>query len=195
MDIGILIYDGVELLDFAGPYEVFFTASRLEERRGFPKSFTVFTIGKKPFIRVRGGLCVQPDRLISEISHLDMMIVPGGVIDDVLGCSELMAFIARIDKTTQITASVCTGSLILSKLGLLEGLKCTTHWEDLECLAQNPNLVVLKEMDFVEDSKYITSGGIASGISMSLYLVKKTLSPEFAILTAKQMEYPYTEKD
>ncbi|HQS84144.1 MAG TPA: DJ-1/PfpI family protein [Alphaproteobacteria bacterium] len=93
-----------------------------------------------------------------------------------IGCSDILAFITRIYKTTQITASVCTGSLFLSKLRLLEGLKYTTHWEDLEALAQNPNLLVLKDAGFVENGKYITSGGIASGISMSLYLVKKILS-------------------
>ena len=193
MNVGILVFDDVELLDMAGPYEVFTTASRVLARTqppGAPALFSVTTLAQRPGpARARAGLRLQPDHDLFTHPPLDCAIVPGGVVDAELGQAEPMAWIAAQARTARILASVCTGALLLAQAGVLDGLEATTHWEDLEALrALRPAVRVQGGVRWVDQGRIVTSAGIAAGIDMSLHLVQRLHSADLAVRTARQMD-------
>ena len=197
MNIGIVIFDEVELLDMAGPYEVFTTAARVHGRTqpaGAPPLFRVHTLARGPeAVKARAGLGLQPDHTLQQHPPLDCAIVPGGVVDAELGQGELMAWIAAQARSTRILASVCTGALLLAQAGVLDGLEVTTHWEDVEALrALRPGLQVREGVRWVDAGAIVTSAGISAGIDMSLHLVQRLHSRELAVRTARQLDFDWT---
>ena len=199
MNVGILIFDEVELLDMAGPYEVFTTAARVHGRSqpaGTPPLFEVFTLARdsRP-VHARAGLRLQPDFTLAGHPPLDCAIVPGGVVDAELGQAALMDWIqVQAQAPVRILASVCTGALLLAQAGVLDGLEATTHWEDVDALrALRPGLRVLEGRRWVDAGRIVSSAGISAGIDMSLHLVERLHSRELALRTARQMEFDWTE--
>jgi transcriptional regulator GlxA family with amidase domain len=198
MNLGILIFNEVELLDMAGPYEVFTTASRLHARTqptGAEPLFRVMTLARHAApLRARAGLLLQPDYLLQAHPPLDCVIVPGGVVDAELAHQDLMDWIAGQAGSARILASVCTGALLLAQAGVLDGLEATTHWEDLQALrALRPGLRVLEGRRWVDTGRIVSSAGISAGIDMSLHLVERLHSRELALRTARQMEFDWQE--
>ena len=196
MNVGILIFDGVELLDMAGPYEVFTTAARVLARSqppGTPALFSVTTIARRPgTVQARAGLRLQPDHRLADHPQLTCAIVPGGVVDAELAQPELLAWIAGQARTARILASVCTGALLLAQAGALDGLDATTHWEDLEALRTlRPAVRVQDGVRWVDQGAVVTSAGISAGIDMSLHLVQRLHSRELALRTARQMDFDW----
>lgn len=197
--IGIYAFNEVEVLDLAGPYEVFTTASRLaarlSARAGLSAAaggaFDVVTLGAEPgLVRARAGLQFKIDCLISEAPPLDLLVVPGGVIDAEFDRPRLIHWLASMP--APIVASVCTGAFLLARAGLLNGKRATTHWEDAEDLAQRfPLTVVEPDRRWIDEGEIVTSAGIAAGIDMSLHLVGRLHSPELATACARQMDYPW----
>jgi len=196
MHVGIFIFDGVELLDMAGPYEVFTTAARVHassQPAGAPPLFTVSTLARDATeVRARAGLRLQPDCTLRDHPPLDCAIVAGGVVDAELGQAELMAWIAGQAHTVRILASVCTGALLLAQAGVLDGHEATTHWEDVAALrALRPGLCVREGRRWVDAGAIVTSAGISAGIDMSLHLVERLHSRALALRTARQMEFDW----
>jgi transcriptional regulator GlxA family with amidase domain len=196
MNVGILIFDDVELLDMAGPYEVFTTAARVHARShapGAPALFSVFTVARgSADVKARAGLRLHADHLLHEHPPLACAIVPGGVVDAELGQAELMAWITAQAGSARILASVCTGSLLLAQAGVLDGLEATTHWEDVAALRRlRPALRVREGVRWVDAGAIVTSAGISAGIDMSLHLVQRLHSRELALRTARQMEFDW----
>ncbi|EGR4126230.1 DJ-1/PfpI family protein [Vibrio cholerae] len=186
MNIGIYIYDEAEVLDFSGPFEVFSTAKRLGA-----ENWNVFLVSEtlEP-VKARGGFTVLPDYSFQHHPQIDLLIVVGGVHMNEMNKSNVLHWVASVDKHAKHIASVCTGAFILANAGLLKGLAVTTHWEDIPELKQwFPDLVVVEDKRWVTTSKYTTSGGISAGIDMSLFLVSKFHSQSHAELVAHQMEY------
>lgn len=197
MNVGIVIFDDLELLDLAGPYEVFTTAARVHARcrpPGTPALFSVSTVARGPAaVRARAGLRLQPDHTLHDHPPLDCAIVPGGVVDAELGRADLMAWIAAQARTARILASVCTGSLLLAQAGVLDGLEATTHWEDIAALrALRPGLRVREGVRWVDAGAIVTSAGISAGIDMCLHLVQRLHGRELALRTARQMEFDWS---
>lgn len=188
-NVGILIFDDVEVLDFAGPFEVF-SVTTMENRI---KPFKVFTISENGnMIIARNGLMVQPNYCFENMPRLDILVIPGG-----LGAREheikndrLIRWIAGQMETVELMASVCTGALLLAKAGLLNDKKATTHWASLDRLQKEfPKVIVEHGVKFVDEGNIITSGGISAGIDMSFHILRKLLGSEIAKKTAKRMEY------
>lgn len=194
--IGIFVFDTIEVLDFAGPYEVFTTASRVNKRlqQTLADSFHVSIIGQYPVpIRARAGLVVTPDFSFSDHPALDVLIVPGGVVTQELAKPDVIDWIKTVANTAKITASVCTGAFLLAKASLLEGKSATTHWEDIdEFRAVFPNINVLSGLRWVDEGSLITSAGISAGIDMSLHLVERIAGRDLALKTAHQMDFDWT---
>jgi transcriptional regulator GlxA family with amidase domain len=193
--VGIYLFDNAEVLDFAGPFEVFSTASRVKSRLepGSPRPFEVITISEKlrP-IRARGGLLVQPGFDFTDHPALDILIVPGGDVNSELKHAEVADWIARTAASTRVTASVCTGAFLLGKAGLLNGKRATTHWEDVTDLrAMFPQVQVETSSRWIDTGQVITSAGISAGIDMSLHIVRRIEGKELAVSTARQMEYEW----
>lgn len=201
LKVAILVFDQVEVLDFAGPYEVFTTASRVHQRpsndapAGRGPLFAVSAVARTLApVRARAGLQVLPDADFSTCTQADVLIVPGGVVDAVQQCPETLAWIARLAATAQITASVCTGCFLLAASGVVHSERVTTHWEDLDDLRrQFPLLEVCDTVRWVDLGRLLTSAGISAGMDMSLHLVQRLGSEALALRTARQMDYAWNQ--
>ena len=193
--VGILIFDGVEVLDFAGPFEVF-SRTRLtpgaESRRSDDSApFSVFTVAKsRAPIRTTGDLQVVPHHGFADAPPIDLLLVPGGfgtraLVDD----APTLDWIRRVSATARKTTSVCTGALLLAKAGLLAGRRATTHWGALDLLdGMGAGVAVDRERRVVDDG-VITSAGVASGIDMAFYVVETLFGRAVADETARYIEY------
>jgi transcriptional regulator GlxA family with amidase domain len=195
LTVGIYLFDEVEVLDFAGPFEVFSTASRVYSllHPGDPKPFQVMTVAlDSSFITTRGGLRVQPSHTIANHPPIDVLVIPGGVVSAQLEIPAVIDWIARNAPEATLTASVCTGAFLLAKAGLLDGKIVTTHWEDIHDLrAAFPRVSVVENQRWVDAGQIVTSGGISAGIDMSLYLVARLVDRELAVRTGHQMEFDW----
>ena len=195
--IGIYLYNNIEVLDFAGPFEVFSTAQRmycLEFHNPTKRLFDIVTIAEKQAnVIARGGLKVFPMHGIDYHPHIDVLIVPGGVVAAEMNKQNILSWISSTSERADITASVCTGAFLLAQAGLLlDGMEVTTHWEDIEELRHSfPELIVKENIRWIDNGHIITSAGISAGIDMSLHLVSRLAGKEHAVKTARQMEYDW----
>lgn len=190
--VGILLFNEVEVLDFAGPFEVF----SLAENDSSDKYFNVITIAEQQApISTRNGLTVIPDYSFDNHPTIDVLVIPGGYGAEKVEINNpvVIDWIVSQAKITELTLSVCTGALLLAKAGLLAGKSATTHWMDLDNLASYPNIEVIASTRFVdasdETTKLVTSAGISAGIHASLYCVKKLLDSQTMQTTARRMEF------
>ncbi|MCX9098197.1 DJ-1/PfpI family protein [Bacillus anthracis] len=186
--VGIFLFNEVEVLDFAGPFEVFSITKVHEE-----KPFTVYTVSQNgEMITARNGLRVQPDYSIEDLPPVDILIIPGGkgARENEVKNDIIINWVRQQMKEVKLMTSVCTGALLLAKAGLLEGLKATTHWASIQTFKKDfPNVEVMENVKFVDEGHIITSAGISAGINMSFHIVKNLLGVEIAEETAKNMEY------
>jgi transcriptional regulator GlxA family with amidase domain len=195
VSVGILLFTDVEVLDFAGPFEVFSVASRVALRDGDAPlaPFDVLTVGRSGNpVRARHGLTVIPAHSFASCPPFDVLIVPGGVVAEPLADSAVLDWVRDRHDRAHITASVCTGAFILAKAGLLNGLAAATHWEDVgELRATHPEIDVIERVRFVDEGRVLSSAGVSSGIEMSLNLVGDLIGHDAARRTARQMEYAF----
>lgn len=196
LQVAILVFDEVEVLDLGGPYEVFTTATRMHQRLqpGSPALFAVQCVARtlQP-VRARAGLQVLPDADFATASAPDVLIVPGGVVDAAAACPTTQAWVAGAAHGAQISASVCTGAFILAAAGVLTQGPVTTHWEDIADLRrQFPQLAVQENVRWVDQGARVTSAGISAGIDMCLHLVGRLAGLPLAERTARQMDTPWT---
>lgn len=188
-NVGILIFPDVELLDFCGPYEAF-TAARLDGER----CFTTFTLAEtlEP-VNAAAGLRFLPDYTLETAPKIDVLVVPGGVgtrreIDN----PKMIDWIRSVAGDAELTTSVCTGSFLLGKAGLLEGRKATTHWGSIERMRETfPGVEVQQDVRWVDDGAIVSSAGVSAGIDMSLHVIERLAGVAAAESSARLMEYEY----
>ena len=196
--VGILIFDNVEVLDFAGPFEVF-SRTRLvpgpESRRSEESApFQVFTVAKRREpVTATGGLVVTPTYGFEDAPGIDLLVVPGGFgTRPLLQDEETLDWIRQAAAAARRVTSVCTGALLLGRIGLLDGKRATTHWAALDLLE---SVAPAAEVDRVQrvidagDGRLVTSAGVASGIDMAFHLVETLCGREVADETARYIEY------
>lgn len=191
--VGILLFEDAEVLDFAGPFEVFYTASRIH-RRLFPTEpppFEVFTVADRPGpVTTRGKLSVQPHHDFTSHPAIDVLIVPGGIVAPQMDISAVKEWITLTARTSEVVASVCTGSFLLAQAGVLQKRRATTHWEDAADLQRDfPEVRVVTDARWVDEGAVVTSAGISAGLDMCLHLVERFEGEALAMLTARQMDY------
>lgn len=195
--VGIFVFEGMEVLDFAGPFEVFTTAARvwaLSHPAEAP-GFSVKLLAETPAVRARAGLLVHADVTLEASADLDLLVVPGGVVADELDKPQIIDWIGHTAAHCMV-ASVCTGAFLLAKAGLLENRSATTHWEDIDDFrAQFPAVKVLSGRRWVDEGQILSSAGISAGMDMSLHLVERFAGRALALATARQMEFDWTEND
>ena len=193
--VTILVFHDVEALDFAGPYEVFTTASRVHGRSHphDPPLFTTKCIAAcADRIRARAGLSINPDGTFADGTATDVLIVPGGVVDAAMACEQTIAWIAATAATATTVASACTGAFLLARSGVLTHGPATTHWEDVDDLQRMfPALQVQTGKRWITQGHTTTSAGISAGIDMCLHLVATLAGLELATRTARQMDYAW----
>ncbi|QJB32434.1 DJ-1/PfpI family protein [Chitinophaga oryzae] len=180
ISVCFLLYDDIEILDFAGPLEVFADAG-----------FKVFTVAKhKQPVISQGVLKVLPDYSIADAPPADILAVFGGNAGPTSEDPEIMAWIKARDKNTERYFSVCTGAFIIGNAGLLDNQTATTYHEKIDALRERfPRTKVLENVRYVDNGRVITTAGISAGIDGALHLVAKLKGEEEALRVARVMEY------
>lgn len=187
-NVAILLFDEIEVLDFAGPFEVFAVT---DELRGYD-TFNVFTVAENiGTIRARNGLKVIPDYARESCPPPHLLVVPGGFgTRALLHKPALLEWLRRKAGQAELVMSVCTGSLVLGQAGLLDGLRATTHHECLDLLRQTaPRTEVVDTDRFIDNGRILTAAGISAGIDCALHVVGRLLGADAADRTARYMEY------
>lgn len=190
-NVAIFIFDQVEVLDFAGPYEAFNVTAELND----PSPLNVFTVAENNApVRTRGALSINPNFSIYDMPDADILLIPGGYgTRAMLRKPYLIEWVRQQYEKVEYLLSVCTGSLVLGKAGLLDGLRATTHHDNLSDLrALAPAATVIATDRYIDNGKIILSGGVSAGIDMSLYVVRKLFGDAVLAKTLSEMEYPWT---
>lgn len=191
-NIAIFIFDDVEVLDFAGPFEVFSVTSELNNY----EPFNVYTLAEKPgAVTTVNGLSVNPKYCFLDCPRPDIFIIPGGVGSRAAAHSiHVLEWVKASFEQAEITFSICSGARILARCGLLGGLEATTHHEVIEELRElAPTAIVRENVRFIDHGRIMTSAGISAGIDLSLHVVSKLLGEAIARKTARYMEYDWQE--
>jgi transcriptional regulator GlxA family with amidase domain len=192
LTIGILLFDDVELLDFAGPYEVFSSANHFIEQN--PVHIITFS-AHSTIVCTVNGLKVIADVLMADVKKIDCFIIPGGDGSKaVLKDTGQMQSIAAICNEAQMIMSVCSGARIIANLGLLNNKPYTSHHLVMDELAQTiTNGIQHPQARYVEHDNIITAAGVSAGIDASLRLLEKFYGRTIAEKTAAYIEYPYSD--
>lgn len=187
-NVAILIYPDVEVLDFAGPFEVFSVSSQLNEHRHFDVSLVA--ADRAPLASIN-GMRVCANRTYDECPAPDILVLPGGDGSRAaLHDQALMQWVDAAVPRTELVMSVCSGARILAALGHLRDLQVTTHHEVFDSLAElEPTARLCRDARFVDTGHIVTSAGISAGIDASLHVVARLLGAAEALRTAKYMEY------
>jgi transcriptional regulator GlxA family with amidase domain len=190
-NVAILLFDEIEVLDFAGPFEVFAVT---DELRGGTE-FNVYTVAENVgTIRTRNGLKIVPHFSREDCPPPHILVVPGGAgTRPLLHKPALLEWIRLKAKHADVIMSVCTGALVLGKAGLLDGLRATTHHQCFDLLRSvAPRTEVVETARFVDNGRILAAAGISAGIDCSLHVVEQLLGRDAAENTARHMEYRRT---
>lgn len=192
MNIGLLIFDDAEELDFVGPYEVFTMANEVFTYLGKPEPDNVMLISQsgKP-VACRKGMTVNAHAGFDDAPALDVLLVPGGEgTRTLVNNADVLEWVAKVDAGTTWTTSVCTGALILTAAGPAKNKRVTTHWAFIDQLRErNEAASVLENTRYVRDGKVVTAAGVSAGIDMALWLVGQMHGEDHARATQRAMEY------
>jgi transcriptional regulator GlxA family with amidase domain len=188
LKLTLLCFEDMEVLDFAGPFEVFSVANQLED-------YTLMDIAVVSkdggIITARNGLKILPDTGIHEVINTDILIIPGGdgtkrILEDEV----LMSWLDKLIPQSRIAFSVCSGARILARLGYLDGKPFTTHhevFEDVQKLTKEG--IPVKDQRFVDLGSIMTAAGISAGIDLSLHVVKRLWGDPVQNRVIRYMEY------
>ena len=184
--LGIVLYPGFEVLDVFGPLEMW----------SYVPDFKVVMVSEKGgAVRSAQGVEVMSQFSFATAPPLDILMVPGGVgTRTELLNPVFLDYLKTEDQRTQVTTSVCTGSALLAKAGLLRGHKATSN-KNVFSLAvdQDPSVEWIVKARWVDDGKYVTSSGVSAGTDMALGLVAKLYGPNSARALARSLEYEWHE--
>lgn len=187
LSVGIILFDGVEELDFVGPWEVLTMAGKVGQ---LPIAAHLVAATLTP-ITCAKGLRVLPQVSFADDLPLDIIVVPGGQgtrtgVHD----AALVRFIADRGRSASWITSVCTGSALLGAAGLIGHRRATTHWAAMDFLATHaPEATIVRDARVVEDGNLITAAGVSAGIDMALTLIGRLFGPAAARVVQKGMEY------
>lgn len=192
--VAILLFDDVEVLDFAGPFEVFGVARTAD---GEP-AFEVVTAALHPGeVIARNDLRIVPTFTADQLHDVDIFVVPGGFgTRRETANPAMLKFIRTVSGSAALTLSVCTGALLLGAAGLLDGRSATTHWAAMDELrALESGAEVLPEARIVDNGSIVVAAGVSAGIDAALHLVSRLLGRELAEQTALYMQYEWAGAD
>ena len=197
----LLLFDGCDVMDVTGPYEVLLAAGRLTVRDGDEPAFDVRTVSVDGQAVVGfGGLGLVPSHgALAANDDLDVLVVPGLIdVDAGLARHDLVDAVATASQRVALTASVCTGAFLLDAAGVTTGRPVTTHWEDVPDLRRRraeagDEAPVREGVRWVDDGDVVTAGGIASGVDAALHLVARLAGRDLAVRTARQIDHTWRE--
>ena len=186
--VAFAISEGVTVIDFAGPWEVFQDVHVRDRGKDMDDQmpFELFTVSEKTEpLTGSGGLKLVPDYTFDTAPQPKVVVVPAQ-----RGSQALHAWLRKMVTSTDVLMSVCTGAFQLGKAGLLSGKSATTHHDFLDRFAQSfPDVTVKRGLRFVEEERISTAGGLSSGIDLALRVVDRYFGRDVAQATATYMEY------
>lgn len=189
MKVLILVYDGVYLLDYCGPLEIFYDA---RNEAGQPAFEVSLVAPDKNAIHAHTGMPFHAMYDLETSPQADILVIPGGNLKLASQDPRIAQWILRQTKNAQIVLSVCTGAFILAEIGLLNGLKATTWFGATQGLQEKyPSIQVLAGERFVDNGKIITTAGVSAGIDGALHVLERLLGPTIAQKTAQFIEYDW----
>ena len=178
----ILIFDGVQIIDYTGPYEVLGQGG-----------YRVFTVAEtKQPLRTAMGMTVVPEYSFADAPPAEILVVPGGSVVGPTGSAATLQWVKRRHDESRQTMSVCNGAFILAKAGLLDGLRATTFYGLIDELrAEAPKTKVVNDQRYVDNGRIVTTAGLSSGIDGALHIIEKLRGQGTAQATALHMEYDW----
>jgi putative intracellular protease/amidase/YHS domain-containing protein len=192
-NVAIFVHQEVELLDFAGPGEVFAAADH-------SRAFNVYTVAATTNeIVSQRFLTIRPRYTLADCPRPDVIVLPGGNTHIPLDDDRVIRWVREASRDAEVTMSVCTGAFLLAKAGLLDGKEATTHWGSIDGLKKAaPKAKVVADRRVVDNGKVVTCAGVSAGIDGALHVVGRMLGKKVAQDTARYMEYRWearTDKD
>lgn len=189
-NVAVFIHEGVELLDFAGPGEVF-AAAHLPQGA---HAFNVYTVAATPeAITSQGFVSIKPQYTFENAPRPDIVVLPGGNTSIPLQNPKVIEWVKKTSQDAEVMMSVCTGAFLLARAGLLDGKEATTHWSAIDNLRRDfPKTTVHENRRFLDNGKVITTAGVSAGIDGALHIVDRLLGRDAASMTARYMEYLWT---
>lgn len=186
--VGLLAYDDMQVLDLAGPLDVFGGANAFA-RGAPPYALCVFGLQAQA-VRAENGLSIVPALALENVPPLDTLLIPGGMGARLAlpGNARLLDWLRERAGGTRRIVSVCTGAYVLAAAGLLDGRRVTTHWRYADDLAHRyPALQVETDRLFLRDGRFATCGGLTAGMDLALVLVEEDLGTPVALGVARQL--------
>ncbi|MEU0502714.1 DJ-1/PfpI family protein [Nocardia sp. NPDC005998] len=182
--IGILLFDGVKMLDFAGPAEVFVEANQTVSAY----EVVLLSVDGQP-VHTSIGAQVGVTRAVAEAGRFDTVVIPGSELPpERFVTDELLAAARQLASDTRRLTSVCSGAYVLAHLGVLDGRRATTHWKFVRTLAERfPRVEVDPDAIFVRDGHVYTSAGVAAGLDLALALVEEDHGADIARRVAQSL--------
>ncbi|PZN81132.1 MAG: GlxA family transcriptional regulator [Candidatus Methylumidiphilus alinenensis] len=189
--IGIVVFDGVEIIDVTGPMEVFAFANHFLQRSGITKEnvYPTKLLAKKPgLVTTSCGLQINADSAYGDIKDgIDILMIPGAIdVKNILSDASLQDWMRTLSPRPNRFVSVCTGAFLLAETGFLNGRLATSHWAYCDQLAADyPSVTVEPDRIFVRDDFVSTSGGVTAGIDLALSIVEEDWGRELALNVAR----------
>jgi transcriptional regulator GlxA family with amidase domain len=190
--IGVVVFEGSDLMDFAGPVSVFHCAANQLKAMGtsdqLPYKIEPLSIDGGA-VKTLEGVAISTEKVTEpESGHFDTIILSGGIVDELSCDPRLVAWIKRNQGRARRVASVCSGAFILARAGLLDGRSATTHWHECEHLQQSfPKILVRPDALYVQDGKFWTAAGVTSGIDMAMAMVEEDFGRELTLTVARRL--------
>lgn len=194
MRVGVLLFDDVEILDFAGPMEVFGVARNAAGEPAFDVVTVALRAGE---VAARNNLRITPTCTLHSLGDVDILVVPGGFgTRTQMRSPAMLDFLRGASGGAELTLSVCTGALLLGAAGLLAGRSATTHWAAVDELAAlDCGLTILPDARIVDNGDLVLSAGVSAGIDAALYVVSRLIGKKAAEQAARYMQYDWTHKE
>jgi putative intracellular protease/amidase len=186
LNLAIFIFDGVQIIDYTGPYEAF--GHVYSDRKPL---FNIYTVAQKAdAITTAMGMSVNPKYTFETAPAPDVLLIPGGHVDAVVSDGNVIKWIQDKAKNAAVTMSVCNGAFMLAKAGLLDGLEATTTFGLIPKLMEEaPKTKVVDNKRFVDNGRIVTAAGLSSGIDCSLHIIERLFGKGMAQMAALAMEY------
>ncbi len=183
--VAILLFEGVQIIDFTGPFEVLGQAG-----------YQIITVSENLFIETNMGMKVNSDYTFANVPEASIFIIPGGEISTIRQSSETIKWIKQYSEKSDLVMSVCNGALILAETGLLNGLTATTYHDAISDLEREfPEINVVSDQRFTDNGKFITTAGLSSGIDGAMHIVEKQKGKARAQLIALNLEYNWNPEE
>ncbi|MEN3974845.1 DJ-1/PfpI family protein [Emcibacter sp. SYSU 3D8] len=192
MNIGIVVFDGAEELDFVGPWEVLTSSNEVFKWQKKPAPDQVFLISQTgQTVRCAKGMRVEADHSFATCPDLDIILLPGGQgTRREMTNPAMLSFVHRQAQTCAWVTSVCTGSFVLVAAGPASGKRVTTHWAAFPELATIEGVgEMIRDKRHVRDGNVVTSAGVSAGIDMALWLTGERFGAAHGALVQKSIQY------